>query len=58
MVKWMPKPHKTKLIEDHSDEPGTSCFTFDRAQRNRYKTDMDGKKSAVISMSSSMLEVC
>lgn len=58
MLTWMPRPHKTRPIEDHSDEPGTSRFTFDRAQRNRYKTDVDRKKSAVISMSSSMLEAC
>lgn len=55
---WTPRPHRTRQTEDHNDEPGTDCFTFDRTQRKRRNTDVGGKKLAVISMSSLMLAVC
>lgn len=50
--------HTTRQTEDHSDEPGTGCLTFYRAQRERYSTEIGGKKSAVISMSCLMLVAC
>lgn len=52
------RPHRTRKTEDHNDEPGTDCLTFDRAEKEKYNTDTSGKKSAVNSMSSSMLAVC
>lgn len=57
MLTGMLRPHRTRQTEVHNDESGTDCLTFDRAEK-KYNTDTSGKKSAVNSMSSSMLAVC
>lgn len=57
MLTGMLRPHRTRQTEDHSDEPGTDCFTFHRTQKEKYSTDMSGKKSAVNAMNSSVLAV-